>query len=210
MLSLSNTIHGVIQYTWPMILISVVIIVSFRVAYLIKMKEDFVLYKELIALSFIIYILCLFQVVTFQDNVNWSTNNFIPFKEIFRYNMGSRLFFKNVIGNMLMFMPYGLFISFYLKNNKPTLTSILTLIASVSIEVVQMVIGRVFDIDDIILNLIGGILGFLVYIGLDAIKNKVKIFKNDTVLDILIIIILVLVILYSFNINIFGMIGGLI
>lgn len=46
MLSLSNTIHGVIQYTWPMILISVVIIVSFRVAYLIKMKEDFVLYKE--------------------------------------------------------------------------------------------------------------------------------------------------------------------
>mgnify|MGYP003300646501 CR=1 FL=1 len=39
MLSLSNTIHGVIQYTWPMILISVVIIVSFRVAYLIKNNE---------------------------------------------------------------------------------------------------------------------------------------------------------------------------
>ena len=100
--SLSNTIQGVIDYTWPMILISVVIIVSFRVAYLIKNREKFVLYKELIALSFIIYILCLFQVVTFQDNVSWATNNFIPFKEMFRYNIGSRLFVKNVLGNMLM------------------------------------------------------------------------------------------------------------
>ena len=78
--SLSNTIQGVINYTWPMLLISVVIIVSFRVAYLIKNREKFVLYKELIALSFIIYILCLFQVVTFQDNVTWSGNNFIPFR----------------------------------------------------------------------------------------------------------------------------------
>ena len=195
MLSLSNTIHGVIQYTWPMILISVVIIVSFRVAYLIKMKEDFVLYKELIALSFIIYILCLFQVVTFQDNVNWSTNNFIPFKEIFRYNMGSRLFFKNVIGNMLMFMPYGLFISFYLKNNKPTLTIILTLIASFSIEVVQMVIGRVFDIDDIMLNLLGGYLGFLAYYLLCKLWEKIpEVLKSELVLNIVSIIILMCVI----------------
>ena len=152
MLSLSNTIQGVISYTWPMILISVVIIVSLRIAYLIKMKEKFIIYKELISLSFVIYILCLFQVVTFQDNVSWSTNNFIPFREMFRYNIGSRLFVKNVLGNALMFLPYGFFISYYLKNKKPWLTLILTLIASFSIEVVQMVIGRVFDIDDILLN----------------------------------------------------------
>ena len=43
---------------------------------------------------------------------------------------------------------------------------------------------------------------------LDAIKNKIKLFKNDTILDILIIIILVLVMLYSFNINVFDVIGG--
>ena len=79
---------------------------------------------------------------------------------------------------------------------------------SLTIETVQYYIGRVFDIDDIILNLVGGIVGFLIYIGIDAIQNKVKIFKNDTVLDILIIVILVITIMYSFNINIFGMIGG--
>ena len=32
-------------------------------------------------------------VVTFQD-VSWSTSNFTPFKEIFRYEIGDRLFYK--------------------------------------------------------------------------------------------------------------------
>lgn len=192
MLSLSNTIHGVIQYTWPMILISVVIIVSFRVAYLIKMKEDFVLYKELIALSFIIYILCLFQVVTFQDNVTWSTNNFIPFKEMFRYNIGSRLFVKNVLGNMLMFLPYGFFVSLYLKNEKPWLTLALTFIASFSVELVQMVIGRVFDIDDIILNLLGGYFGYLLYYWAFKLYEKLpSVFKSEVCLNIVATIILI-------------------
>lgn len=190
--SLSNTIQGVIDYTWPMILISVVIIVSFRVAYLIKNREKFVLYKELIALSFIIYILCLFQVVTFQDNVTWSGNNFIPFREILRYNIGSRLFFKNVIGNMIMFTPYGLFISFYLKNEKPWLTIILTLVASFSIELVQMVIGRVFDIDDILLNILGGSLGFgIYYLGCKLWKKLPDIFKSEIFLNVLSIFILI-------------------
>lgn len=196
MLSLSNTIQGVISYTWPMILISVVIIVSLRIAYLIKMKEKFIIYKELISLSFVIYILCLFQVVTFQDGVTWSTNNFIPFREILRYNMGSHLFFKNVIGNMLMFMPYGLFISFYLKNKKANLTLILTLVASFSIEVVQMVIGRVFDIDDIILNLLGGYLGYLIYYLFCKIWEKIpNVFKNELFLNIVSIFLLMSIII---------------
>ena len=106
---LTNTIQGVVNFAWPMVLISVVILVSFRLSYLFKNKEKLVLYKELLGLSFVIYILCLFQVVTFQDNVSWSSNNFIPFREMFRYNIGSRLFVKNVLGNALMFLPYGFF-----------------------------------------------------------------------------------------------------
>ena len=151
---LSSTIHGVIEFTWPMILISVIILVSFRVTYLIKNKEKMVLYKELLMLSFIIYILCLFQVVTFQDDTSWASNNFVPFREILRYNITSKLFIKNVLGNMIMFMPFGLFASLYLKVEKINLPLMLTVIASVSIETVQLVIGRVFDVDDIILNLL--------------------------------------------------------
>ena len=189
---LSNTIQGVVDFAWPMVLISVVVLVSFRVCYLIKNKEKLVLYKELLGLSFIIYILCLSQVVTFQDNVSWSTNNFIPFREMFRYNIGSRLFVKNVLGNALMFLPYGFFISFYLKNKKPWLTLILTVIASFSIELVQMMIGRVFDIDDILLNSLGGYLGYLVYYWLGRFYEKLpSVLKSDLCLNVISGIILI-------------------
>ena len=189
---LSNTIQGVVDFAWPMVLISIVILVSFRVCYLIKNKEKLVLYKELLGLSFVIYILCLFQVVTFQDNVSWATNNFIPFKEMFRYDIGSRLFVKNVLGNALMFLPYGFFISYYLKNKKPWLTLILTVIASFSIELVQMVIGRVFDIDDILLNLLGGYLGYVVYYWMGRFYEKLpKVFKSELSLNIVAVIILI-------------------
>lgn len=189
---LSNTIQGVVDFAWPMVLISIVVLVSLRVCYLIKNKEKLVLYKELLGLSFIIYILCLFQVVTFQDNVSWATNNFIPFKEMFRYDIGSRLFVKNVVGNALMFLPYGFFISFYLKNKKPWLTLILTVITSFSIELVQMVIGRVFDIDDILLNLLGGYLGYVVYYWMGRFYEKLpKVFKSELSLNIVAAIILI-------------------
>ena len=189
---ITNTIQGVVGFTWPMIIISVVIMVSFRLCYLLKNKEKIIIYKELLMLSFAIYILCLFQVVTFQDNTSWATNNFIPFKEILRYNMTSRLFFKNVVGNMLMFLPFGFFISYYLKNTKPFLTLFLTIVASVSIEVVQMSIGRVFDVDDIILNVCGGMIGYLGYYLLMKIGEKTpKVFKTEWFLNIISVIILV-------------------
>lgn len=189
---LTNTIQGVVNFTWPMIIISVVILVSFRLSYLIKNKQRLVLYKELLMLSFIIYILCLFQVVTFQDDVNWSSNNFIPFKEIFRYNIGSRLFIKNVIGNMILFLPFGFFISYYLNIDKFKLTLLLTAIASISIEVVQMCIGRVFDIDDIILNICGSFIGFLVYFNLNKLGEKLpKVLKAEWFLNIISVILLI-------------------
>lgn len=135
--------------------------------------------------------MCLFQVVTFQDDVTWSSNNFIPFKEILRYNMGSRLFFKNVVGNMVMFLPYGFFISYYLDNKKLLVPFILTAITSISIETVQLVIGRVFDVDDIILNMLGGTIGFYIYHIIDLFGDRFpNILKNEWFLNILSILLL--------------------
>lgn len=182
---LTDTIQGVVNFTWPMLIISIVIMVSTRLTFLLKEKQKIVIYKELLMLCFAIYILCLFQVVTFQDDVTWSSNNFIPFREILRYNITSRLFWKNVIGNMIMFLPFGFFISYYLKVEKPTLPLILTLIASISIEIVQMIIGRVFDVDDIILNLLGGTIGYYIFHVLRKIGEKIpKVFQNECVLNI--------------------------
>ncbi len=204
---IKQTFMEVLPDVWPMLIIITVIISSLRIAYLITKHKKFLLHKEIIYLLAIIYILCLFHVVTFQD-INYGESNFVPFKEIFRYSFGSHKFIRNVLGNIILFIPFGFLSSYLLKNRHLSVVTILTLIASGTIETVQYYIGRVFDIDDIILNLIGGIVGFLIFIGLDAIRNKVKLLKNDTVLDILIIIILVLVMVYSLNINVFDLIGG--
>ena len=190
-----------------MLIIILVIVCSLRIAYLITKHKKFQLHRELIYLISIVYMLCLFHGVTFQDN-NYGISNFIPFKEIFRYSIGSDKFIKNVMGNIVLFIPYGFLASYFLDNKKISVISVLTIIISLTIESVQYYIGRVFDIDDIILNLLGGIIGCLIFVGLDAIRNKIKLFRNDTVLDIIIIVILVLAIIYSFNINIFGMIWG--
>lgn len=182
---MNNIIGNVIDTTWPMVLVSVVVIVSLRVTYIIKNREHFVFYMELFNLVAIIYVLILFQIVTNQDVVSWSTNNFIPFKEIFRYKIGSRLFLKNVVGNVLLFLPYGFFASYYLKEEKARLILFLTVVGSCVIETVQMSIGRVFDVDDILLNTIGGLLGFYLYYFLIYVSKKIPdVFKSEIFLNV--------------------------
>lgn len=177
---LDNTIREVMYFTWPMIAISVLTVSSIRISYLIKNKKKFVLYRELLGLFFMIYILCLFQVVTFQDAPSSSgTSNFVPFTEILRYRFGSRLFFKQVIGNMLLFIPYGFFASYYLKVKKAYLPFFLVLFASLSIETTQLMIGRVFDFDDILLNVFGGIIGYFIYRMFDQLYDSLPSFLKS-------------------------------
>jgi len=188
--SLDKTLSDVLHMTWPMLFISIVLIASVRIAYLSKRKEDFILHKELLLLSFILYILCLFQIVTFQDANTVSGNNFIPFKEILRYEFGDRLFVKNIIGNVMLFIPYGFFATLYVDIKKGKNAFLLVLLASIAIEFTQLGIGRIFDVDDIILNVLGGMIGFYIYRVLDKIGTYLpKVFKSRLALDILSILI---------------------
>ncbi len=185
---------------WPMITIFVVVLTSIRMMYFINnKKEKFVLYKELTGLLFIVYVLFLFYIVTFQDN-NFGFSNYVPFKEILRHSISSRLFFRNVIGNILLFMPLGWFITYYIKTNKVYYALILSIIISLSIELIQLYIGRVFDIDDIILNVFGGVLGYILYMILYKIKSKLpKVLQSNWFLNICIVLIFVVFILYLTN-----------
>ena len=184
---------------WPMIIIFTVILSSIRLTYLIIKKEKFILYKELTYLLFVIYLLSLFYIVTFQDD-NYGAFNLIPFKEMFRYNITSKLFIKNIIGNILLFMPFGLFVTAYLDVRYTTPVVILTLISSISIEIVQKIIGRVFDVDDIILNVLGGFLGSVIFIMLDKLRDKLpKALNKDWFMNLIFIIVLLALIVYFTN-----------
>lgn len=194
------TIKNIIANIWPMVLIITIILSSLRVSYLIKNNKKFIFYKEILALGFVIYVISLFYVVTFQD-VSWSTSNFIPFKEMFRYEFFSDMFFKNVIGNMIMFMPYGFFISYFLRLDKSKFVLILSFIASITIEITQLIIGRVFDVDDIMLNILGGLVGYYIYRLIYKFKDKLpNILKNNIFYNIIVSIILCLIFMYIYKI----------
>lgn len=197
-----NTIREIMDFSWPTIFIGTLIFCSIRVMDILKNRKEFVFYKEAFFLIFLIYVLCLFQVVTFEDpTVGLHQNNLVPFREILRYKIGSRLFIKNVLGNFVMFVPYGLFVSIYAKLDKKWQVFLLTIVASISVEVTQFMIGRVFDVDDIILNVCGGMFGYFIYYIICKIGDRLpKFFKSNAILNILTAIMLIFMIYYVWRV----------
>ena len=191
---LADNLMFVMENTWPIVLVTVISVGSLRITYVIKNKKKFILYEELLSLIFVIYILMFFQIVTSQDVISYG-NNFIPFKELTRYKLGSSLFFRNIIGNILLFMPYGFFSSYYLRLEKKRSAFLLVLIVSLSIECVQLVIGRCFDVDDILLNLIGGMIVYFIYKILEMLTDKMSKRTISTIL-MMGVIILIVILLY--------------
>ena len=186
---IESTVMKTLEGVWPMLTIFLVIIVSVRMANILINHQKFVFYKEFLNLVFIVYILMLFGLVTNRD-LGGSGVNLIPFKEILRYNFKSELFKYNVIGNLVMFIPFGYFVSNYINVKKIYQIFFLTALASITIEFVQLQIGRAFDIDDVILNIVGGIGGFLVYICLNTIqKHLPDMFRKDMFYNIVCIVI---------------------
>ena len=195
---IEQTMQNALKENWPMILIFTVFAIVARLTYLIVHKERFVLYKELFMFTALLYAMLLFYVVTFQD-VNYGTNNFIPFKEILRYEVGSKLFIQNIIGNIIMFIPFGLFVAYLIKTRSAIPTILITIIISATIEYTQMQIGRTFDIDDIFLNLVGGIIGYMIYLIFNVLESHLppffstKLFKNILTIFLLAITLIIYV-----------------
>ena len=132
--TLSSAVKDVLVDTWPMIVLSCVVLITIRLTYLIKNKQKILIGNEMMMLTFIVYVLCLFQIVTNGDVSGVHGINVTLFKELTRYQIGSHLFYRNIIGNIIMFVPFGFFTSFYLKLDKKRVIFYLTLIVSVVIE----------------------------------------------------------------------------
>ena len=158
--TITSSFKEVLTDTWPMIVLTCVVLIVIRLTYIIKNKQSFIISNEIMMLAFIVYILCLFQIVTSQDVSSVHGVNVTLFKELTRYQVGSRLFYRNIVGNIIMFIPFGFFTSYYLKLEKKRVILYIALIISIVIEFIQLNIGRAFDVDDVILNLVGSFLGY--------------------------------------------------
>ena len=192
-----NAIVDVINISWPTIVIVVTIISIMRITYIIKHdRKTFRLYQEILKLLFIVYLLVLFQLVTNQDLIGGGTN-LVPFKEIFRYEITSESFLKQVVGNILLFVPLGYFVTYYCNIKSIVGITIISLLSSTTIEIVQRFIGRSVDIDDVILNVFGGIIGYLLFKGLNKLEQKLpRGLRKKWFYNLLSMIIIVLISMY--------------
>lgn len=203
---LPDKVYNIVFDLLPMVILFSVVMISIRIITSFYVKEKIVFYREIKALIYIIYTFALFKLITTSDFSSYS-NNFILFKEIMRYDVTSSLFYRNVIGNILLFIPFGYMITdmIRVKAGKCNIfiAMLVTLVTSLSTEIIQMFIGRSFDIDDIFLNLIGGTTGFLLYYIFHYIYRKLPEkfhnngFKLFCYLGICIIFVIAFLIFYT-------------
>lgn len=198
-----ETLYNTINNTWPMLTLFIAIIIILKLTKVFIHNDKFIFYKEVYSLLFIVYILLLYYLLLGTENAS-SGMNFIPFKEITRYSIGSKAFFYNVIGNIVLFIPFGYFVSDYLKAKKTHQILIVSTLISLTAELIQYKIGRAFDVDDIILNVLGAILGFMCYISIRAMKNHLPSLLRSNWFYNLLAIIVIIIIIFLFG-NIWGL-----
>lgn len=90
--------------------------------------------------------------------------NFVPFRtirNIWRYT-GFDTIMVNLTGNVIMFLPWGFGLPLLWKRfQSPWAVAAASLLLTFLIESIQLFIGRSVDVDDLILNFLGGCCGGL-------------------------------------------------
>ena len=161
---------------------------------------------------FCIYFLLLIWIVLLKCNIYLSiTNGYFEFKtltlkERFDYylipfidyinNDSTQTFikFKDGILNVIVFIPLGLYLSFFIKNNKFIKVIFYTFLISLLFEIIQLfsLLGS-FQTEDLILNTFSGLLGYIIY----KIIYKEKNIKVLNILSLICIIILTPILIYG-------------
>ncbi len=141
-------------------------------------------------ICFVIYMMILVYFLLLSDGfgrMNGYTEfryNLVPFQEIIRFVKYRDYidFFSvivNLFGNVVAFMPFGALIRWVINRKVRWYQAVLyTFLFSLCVELLQLVakVG-VFDVDDLILNTLGGMIGFLVYYVLLLINRRRE--RND-------------------------------
>lgn len=104
--------------------------------------------------------------------------NLVLFKEIkrfieYREELGAFAVFTNLFGNILIFMPYGFFISMASRSRGFFMTLFYSFGLSLCVETFQILtkVGS-FDVDDLLLNTLGGVLGYILFLICNGIRRK--------------------------------------
>jgi len=113
------------------------------------------------------------------DAQNTYRYNLVPFKEIMRFYtyrelVGVKAFILNLFGNVLAFIPFGVMVPIVRRKNRNFFRVFgMTFLLSLFIECIQLIfrVGS-FDVDDLILNTCGGIIGYAVFWLMNRVRRR--------------------------------------
>lgn len=125
---------------------------------------------------FIIYLMITLYLMLFSESMGRTIENqeyrynLVLFKEISRFirYSGELGFFAvalNLLGNVACFVPLGFFLPIMAKKLRSVLlVAILTFCFSLCVELIQLLFKvGCFDVDDLFMNTVGGIIGYLFF-----------------------------------------------
>lgn len=129
---------------------------------------------------FAIYLIALVWIIVLKFNIDFSymqgqrSINLIPYSEHLILN--GKADFGELILNVLIFVPLGLYVGILFEKWKFAKKVALFSFMSFLLEVTQYMLGiGAFDVTDIINNTLGGLIGLMIYKGVEkAFKNRLK------------------------------------
>lgn len=136
----------------------------------------------------VIYIVVLFWILLFKLGVHFSymgnerSINLVPFGESSILN--GKIDFSEIVLNVLIFIPLGVYAGVLFKRWIIGKKLFLFFLISLLIEGFQFILAvGAFDITDIINNTLGGIIGLLLYTGIEKVfENSVKAQKTINII----------------------------
>ena len=128
-----------------------------------------------IYLSFVLYftLMPIITALPFIFNHPYTAMNLIPFIDVLN---GSGDFARQVVLNIIMTIPFGFLLPLVKKENVKVLEVVLyTFLLSLFIELLQPLINdfRSSDITDLITNVIGGFIGYLIYLIFKPLTTRI-------------------------------------
>ncbi|MGP7816705.1 VanZ family protein [Niallia sp. 01092] len=148
-----------------------------------KQHRNFIFTREILKNIFFLYLLIVLYVTLnpfhFSPPGNQGNLNLVPYVQIlYQYKYKPPMFWMlYTLGNIIMFVPFGfLFPAIYRRRFKLIVTIMVAALSSLTIELTQyfFTIDRAADIDDLILNMAGAIIGYLFFSLTKKIVDKSK------------------------------------
>lgn len=140
----------------------------------------------IIYIGFLVYFLLLSEMYGRTELRTDYSYNLELFKEIkrfweYREVLGAKIVMMNLVGNVAIFIPFGFILPWASRYTNILETAWFTFLFSLTIECVQLItkIGS-FDVDDLLLNTVGGCIGYITFFICCKIRRRYAIKKTKT------------------------------